>query len=58
MATMASLALFGLFALETRPAKPFLPGGTTALPLGVLALEVVAAIVDNIKVLTKQNRAV
>jgi hypothetical protein len=53
MATMASLALLGLLALETRPPKPFLPGATGTLPLGVVALEVVAAIVDDIELLNK-----
>ena len=55
MATIASLALFGLLALEIRPPKPFLPGATGALPLGVVTLEVVAAIVDDIELLNKYN---
>lgn len=48
---MASLALFGLLNFETRPPKPFLPGAVGVLPLGVLALVVVEAIVDNIEIL-------
>jgi len=42
---MASLALFGLLALETRPGPPFLP--EVAFALGVAALVVVGAIVRN-----------
>lgn len=49
IATMASLALFGLLALATRP---LLTGAAGALPLGVVALEV-AAIVDETEFLKK-----